>query len=450
MKVYKYRGIYDKEIFERDLISIQRNYYWGANFQTLNDPCETIITSDKLTKQSKFILPLLGGKKSEERFSPVMGALNKLLSHTNKIGIYSLSKTYNDELLWAHYANSHNGYCIEYDLNKLLESYDSDRVYSFPVIYKKQPPSIDFNNIIGSGKSNDLIQKMAGYKSIRWEYEEEIRIVTEDYGVHSYDHKAITGIYFGLRMMENHKNEIMKRLKGRGIYYYQIEQIPKTYKFSKKDITDIYGKEITYLCKIPKSKNQNFVVNYKILEKQFYKFKEKATISIELDSKIEEKQLISISNTIKSDIFIKANKIFISFMIKGMLKGNGYWATVNFEGNNLKLSVNGLNLEQEKLLIDSLKEESRETIGMWIDESPYVCSSMTLLNEDGEIILETKYIDGSKSIEKFESTELDIGIKYEQLGGNDHGEYFIIDKNGTLEYFSESGPFKKLKPFRLK
>lgn len=449
MKVYKYRGIYDEIIFERDLNSIQKNNFWGANFQTLNDPCETIITSDTLIKQSKFILPIFG-KDSKEKFGPVMDALNSLLSHTQKIGIYSLSKTYIDELLWAHYANSHNGYCIQYDFETLLKSYKSDKVYSFPVIYKKQPPSIDFYNIIKSNESNDLIQKMAGYKSIRWKYEEEIRIVTEDYGKHSYDYNAVKGIYFGLRMSEKHKNEIMKRLKGRGINYYQIEQISKTYKFSIIQVPDNYGNEITYLCKIPKSKKRKFEVNYKIIEKDFYKFNGKATITIMLDSKVEEKELTSIANLIKSDIFQKADRIFISFIINGIANGNGYWATAHFEGKNLIVSINGLNLKQEKLLVDSLKKEVRNTIGMWIDETPFVSSSMTLLNENGKIILETKYFNGNKSTEKFESTQLKIGTRYDQSEGNDHGEYFIIDKKDVLKYFSEDGLFKELKPYNYK
>jgi len=447
MKVYKYRGVYDEEIFERDLNSIEKNYFWGANFETLNDPCETIITKESLTKQANFILPIFG-RKSKEKFKPVEEALDNVLAHVNKIGIYSLSKTYIDELLWAHYGNSHNGYCIEYDLDILLKSYNSDKVYSFPIVYQEKPPSVDFNNIIKSGTSNNLIQKMAGYKSRRWQYEEEIRIVTEDFGVHSYNHEALTGIYFGLRINEKYKTEIMKRLKGRGVNYYQIEQVPKTYKFIQKNISDIYGDEVTYLCSIPKTKNRNFDVNYKITEKEFYKFNGKASIKIELDTKIEEDDIISISKIIKSDIFLKADRIFISFMIKGMQEGEGYWATAKFEGENLEISINGLSFTQEKLFVDDLKKDTRNTIGMWIDETPFVCSCIILLEENEEIILETKYRDNSKSREKFKATELDIGTRYDKLKKDIHGEYFIVYNNGVLKYFSEEGEvFKELKPF---
>ena len=38
----------------------------------------------------------------------------------HKVGIYSLSRTPLDELMWAHYGNSHASFCIEYDLDRLI------------------------------------------------------------------------------------------------------------------------------------------------------------------------------------------------------------------------------------------------------------------------------------------------------------------------------------------
>ncbi len=97
-----------------------------------------------------------------------------------------------------------------------------------------------------------------------------------------------------------------------------------------------------------------------------------------------------------------------------------------------------------------MKNESRKASGMWIDESPFVCSSLTLLVERGEATLETKYFDGSKSSERLKSTQLDMGIRYDNIEGNDHGEYFIVEGNGTLKYYSEDGVFKELKPYKMK
>lgn len=339
MLVYKYRGIYNREIFDRDLTSIEKNFYWAANFQTLNDPFETIITKETLLKQSKLILPVFG-KGSNEKFQPVLDALDGVLSRTEKIGIYSLSKSYIDELLWAHYANSHKGYCIEYDLDLLLKSYETDKVYSFPIIYKKQPPSVDFKDIINSKNSYDLIQKMAGYKSKRWEYEEEIRIITEDYGEHSYEFNAVKSIYFGLRMEEADRINMMKRLKGRGINYYEIRQVPKTYKFEKYPLEDLYYEEPNYLNQIDLS-NSTTNCNFKILEKNYLRHIGKAEIQIEFERAVTEKEIRWLAEKIKDEIFRKAENIYMFYYLKEDEKRNAAYATSHNIGGKLEINING-------------------------------------------------------------------------------------------------------------
>lgn len=163
--------------------------------------------------------------------------------------------------------------------------------------------------------------------------------------------------------------------------------------------------------------------------------------------------IMKVQSSLNVDLIYAINSDFfsISFMIKGMLKGEGYWAIAKFEGENLEISINGLSFAQEKSFINSLKKDTRNTIGMWIDETPFMCSSMILLEENEEVILETKYRDNSISKEKFKPTKLDIGTRYNKSERDIHGEYFIVYNNGILKYFSEEGEvFKELYPFNSK
>lgn len=338
MLVYKYRGIYNDEIFERDLTSIQKNYYWAANFKTLNDPFETILTKEKLLKESKLILPLLG-KGSTNKFQSVMDALDLVLANTEKIGIYSLSKSYIDELLWAHYGNSHNGYCIEYDLDTLLKSHESDKVYSFPIEYKKKPASVDFMDVIKSGDSDSLIKKMAGFKSTRWEYEEEIRIITEEYGEHSYEFNAVKSIYFGLRMKEVDRIKIMKRFKGRGINYFEIKQIPKTYKFERSSIKDLHYEEPNYLRQLEISNPSN-KCNFKILEKNYLRQLRKAEIRIELEKKVSEKELKLLAVKLKDEVFRKAENIYMFYYLITDRNHDFAYATSHYRNGKVEININ--------------------------------------------------------------------------------------------------------------
>ena len=441
LKVYKYRGD-----FKRDLKALKSNYFWAPDFNNLNDPCETTITSETLKSQSKILLPFFG-KQNTKQFNEVFDLVEGVLAHSKRMGIYSLSKTFNDELLWAHYANSHKGFCIEYDLEALVKTYKSNNIYNFLVDYKKYPPSVDLNDVIKAAKSNSLIKKMVGVKSQRWKYEEEIRVITDDFGEHVYDFDAVKSIYFGLRMPDEEKKELIKTLRGRGINYFQIERIPNSYKFERKPISDLYGSKVTYLSEFSISKSRHDIVNYRIIEKDYSKIYRKGTITIELDNKLHFEEIQTLCKIIKSDIFRIAKRVFISFRLKDSNDNDAHWSIAEFENDDLKVSIHGLTIEEENILIDGLQKEQRETLGMWIDNTPYVCASNVLLESDEGVFLETNYRDGSKSSKKLKSVQLEDKVRYDDYEPNNHGEYLVLDKDGVLNYHSEDGIFRTLKPF---
>lgn len=224
MFVYKYR-----RGTEDDLKAIDGNQYWAPSTEQLNDPCEAITDTKKIKKLLNFIGKKVGAKTSDD-FKLIDDNTDDVLSLDNKMGIYSLSKTPLDELLWAHYANSHKGFCIEYDLDILSKNDGENHIHSFSVLYSKKPPSIGYYDIIKNRKS-EMIKKFAFYKSKKWEYEKEFRIVTSKVGLNSYDFRALKSIYFGLKISELDKNKILKLLNGREINFYQIELKKNSYLF---------------------------------------------------------------------------------------------------------------------------------------------------------------------------------------------------------------------------
>lgn len=335
--VYKYRsGV--KETFDRDLTSIEKNYFWASNFKQLNDPCETLVYTDNFNIQTKF-LSLFFGNTSKEHLDNVNEALKNLITRRKEIGIYSLSRTCKDELLWAHYANSHYGFCIKYDLNILLDTYKNDKMYSLPVTYSDSPPQIDIKDI--SDKDGlSIIKKMTCHKSKRWGYEEEHRILVDRSGEHAYNHKALKAIYFGLRMEEESKEEIMNRLKGRGIDYFQMEQISNTYRFEEKPINDINNNRLTYLTEIPPSINQLSPVKYVIIEKDYNWVIGKATIEIQLESKVHKDSIEWLAQLIKEHLFKNAKMIYMFYRIKGEPTIGICWATSHILNGKIEVSTN--------------------------------------------------------------------------------------------------------------
>lgn len=139
---------------------MEENRFYAPSYNRLNNPFETLVFTDTFNQQASLFSRFIG-----QSIDSVKEALDGLVERKNEVGIYSLSKTHNDELLWAHYANSHYGFCIEYDLEALLkiDKNDSD-MHSFSVSYSNIPPQITLND--GNGKDLlTLITKIAGTKS---------------------------------------------------------------------------------------------------------------------------------------------------------------------------------------------------------------------------------------------------------------------------------------------
>ncbi len=92
----------------------------------------------------------------------------------------------------------------------------------------------------------EIIRKMLGKKSKPWEYEEEVRIITQSSGLHEHDYRAVKAIYFGLRCSESTKTSVMETLAGRNVSYYQVINPEASYVLKAKAIPDQYASAQKY------------------------------------------------------------------------------------------------------------------------------------------------------------------------------------------------------------
>ncbi len=250
MRVFKYRGG-PPEIFRRDLESLKNDYFWAPSREFLNDPCEGLYNRSPLDDQLGLIGSIFtSGKKSVEKsFLDVKSAVESLFSFVDKVGIYSLAKSENEELLWAHYAYGHKGFCVEYDLDKLI-LFENQEYKVIDVIYSDRPLKLGSSEILTNPDQNIFLKKLIGAKPDSWKYEKEIRVITPSQGRHDYDFRAVKSIYFGLRMPDEQKLSIMESMMGRGIQYKQMALIDGTYKMTMSDVDDPFVSSPTYKYEI--------------------------------------------------------------------------------------------------------------------------------------------------------------------------------------------------------
>ncbi len=94
----------------------------------------------------------------------------------SKVGLFSLSRRWNSPLMWAHYTNSHKGFCVGFARNSgYFEAKGNPIDPTFiiqPVIYTENRIKVPVERGV------KIDPKIVLTKSIDWKYEEEERIIT--------------------------------------------------------------------------------------------------------------------------------------------------------------------------------------------------------------------------------------------------------------------------------
>ena len=214
MKLYKYRTIYEPTTNDLTIDALLNNYFWAASKESLNDPCEGYYSTESYDSSLNF-MKLINPKIDTSELDRNFKSLNQEILNQ---GIFSLSKSATIHSLWAHYANNHEGICIEYDLNDLIGK-NMHLYQSFDITYSSVPPDIKIEDI---PKKDVILKKIIGYKHVDWSPEQEFRIISHYQGKNHYRSDAVKSIIFGLKTEISIKNKLMQMLCNRNIKFKQI------------------------------------------------------------------------------------------------------------------------------------------------------------------------------------------------------------------------------------
>ena len=214
MKVYKYRCTKDSKILERDINTFSNNKFFAPTFKTFEDKLEASF-KDRIS----IIIDILGEKISE-KIKKIKTNLKEIVVFKDKIGIYCVTKRYDNKHMWGKYANENKGYCIEYDLEKLTDkSKNIDFSHILNVKYDNTTPILNTNDI----NSNSLISKMFGIKRTKYSPEEEIRLIFNFDSLKNHHKSAITAIYFGLKTEEKLIQKFYDKFTNRNVKFYRMK-----------------------------------------------------------------------------------------------------------------------------------------------------------------------------------------------------------------------------------
>lgn len=136
-----------------------------------------------------------------------------------------LATDYKNRLMWSHYANSHKGYCVEYDFSG-TDSYTMEHL-PLPIVYSTERVQIPWKAAIDNTPQNieeASKQIMMGLltKDKAWEYENEWRIMIPATADPVLKMPPVTCIYLGANINKQNRGRILKIAKAKRIPVKQM------------------------------------------------------------------------------------------------------------------------------------------------------------------------------------------------------------------------------------
>lgn len=151
-------------------------------------------------------------------------------SLNSAMGISCFSEISESPLMWAHYANSHQGVCLKFDTSK--ESFIRNNL--IPVQYYEQYPEFVMDNFNIDEVNIFFLQYIAS-KGDDWDYEFEWRSITEQGGdrMYAFEKELLTGVIFGMRSSDEFISNTVKTLQENeypNVKFYQASMSPNAYR----------------------------------------------------------------------------------------------------------------------------------------------------------------------------------------------------------------------------
>ncbi|MEY3995787.1 MAG: hypothetical protein RL344_130 [Pseudomonadota bacterium] len=271
MKLYKYSAV-----DENCLSGLINSQLWFSDPRSFNDPfdCDlrlyekiyekriTKIKDEYLIKINEIIKKCQADNLTDgviEVISKKESILKLIENHKNEIlddghkkfGILCLTKNKGESntLMWSHYGNSHKGVMLEFetDANDEFFKVQLSIIYINSLDSKYYEEKEQIKKILLQKYDEKSINNLFIFlfKAKQWEYEQEVRVVKtkikNNQRLFKYDPNCLTGIYFGLKTTEEHKQTIKQIIQLKGLKntkLYQAEKVENSFNLVYTEICD--------------------------------------------------------------------------------------------------------------------------------------------------------------------------------------------------------------------
>ena len=245
--LYKYRSLRTKKDREHTLRILTHNEIYFAKYKMFNDPfdCQLHISFNANPTAHKNTLRQLNPGLSEAQIEiQTQEALqvdigkreqkfnNGIRRETEKLGIFCMSAKRDNLLMWSHYADYHEGICMEFKTT-------GGRLFGCDLLdvdYDKYYPSLS----VYDNWDLDWVRKYLRTKSLDWGYEKEWRILYKEIGCQFFrsEDEELSGVILGSRISRRNKELVVNSCS---------ENNCKAKLYQARECKDRFGLDITLI-----------------------------------------------------------------------------------------------------------------------------------------------------------------------------------------------------------
>lgn len=219
--LFKYRYMRDEQ--QREWLRqtlLENRFYWPSPSE-FNDPfdcapCMKLPSRKAMAKSVRRVVrnsqtPMNRSQRKKEerrlRLQPRAVLSERLRSDIPQLidetAVYSLTRLPDNVLMWSHYASSHEGVCLRFVTDMLLNKF----ILGWPITYSQDRPVVS----VANEEPMDLLTKSMLMKADYWSYEKEWRFI--EYrggrGLRNFPPAAMDGVVLGARISA--ENEALVR-----------------------------------------------------------------------------------------------------------------------------------------------------------------------------------------------------------------------------------------------
>ena len=240
-----YKKTLNREFDETTLLEILNNTISKKDFYNFfNKHCDLIFENKTLLSKHDLLEkfkknPDIYFNECKEFFSKKKSGVDKVTDdeiykmrqRRSDVGLCCFSKTNSNIQMWSHYADKHQGFCLQFDSN--FYPFNKKR----EVIYKEKIPMVSIDEILKKN-SDEILNNFYFYKSILWFKEHELRLINKEpnksYG---YSVQSLKAIYFGLRTKQIDIDLISTIIESKNmtVKLYNMEKTNNTFDIKPKE-----------------------------------------------------------------------------------------------------------------------------------------------------------------------------------------------------------------------